>query len=89
MGGRFARLNRIDPFIMLLLQGIRYACIGGILACLGVALLVCWQDGFTGKWRLAVLLCLAFGACLYGQMCHARRMIKMVRGWRGFHEGTQ
>lgn len=82
MGGRYARIQGLDPSIILLLQVMRYACIGGILACLGAALLVCWQDGFTGKW-LAVLLSLAFGVCFYGQMCRARRMIKIVRGWRG------
>jgi hypothetical protein len=79
MQRQLAWLKRLDPFILLLIQGVRYACLSGILLCLGAVLLVLWQHGFTGKWRLAVVLFLVFAACFYGQMYQAKRMAKKVR----------
>ncbi len=73
-----ARLERLDLVIVLLLRGLWFACAGGVLACVGTALLVCWQNGFTGKWRLAVLLYLAFAACFYWQMFQVRRLAQTL-----------
>ena len=74
-----AWFERYASVIVLLLQGLRYTCIGGTLVCLGAAVLVCWQYGFIGKWRMGVFICLAFAAYFYWLMHKVTWLAGMMR----------
>ena len=79
MKSRLSWPNRLDLFVLRVIHSVRYACLGGIILCLGAVPLVVWQHGFTGRWRIAVLLFVMFAACFYGHMYQAQRLAKALR----------